>query len=224
MHRYRASGLEFELSAFPEEDLVISEYLRCHKPALGDTVYDVGAHCGVSALELSKLVGSLGRVVCFEPDQVSFEMLLRNTDRHSLSNVICVPMAVAGRTGTAQFQMEGATGSALARHSSRGSCRAEIEVATISLADAFDRWGQPSFIKMDIEGSEVEVLDESRALLRRAAVHFVLDTNHRSPDGGMTTRAVERIFREIGYEVRSERVHGMITTWATPRMLRQGRT
>jgi FkbM family methyltransferase len=216
VHRYRSTGLEFELTAFPEEDSVIEGYFRWHTPAAGDTVYDIGAHCGVSTFALSKRVGSTGRVICFEPDELNYEVLLRNIERHSLSNVTCVKMAVAGRTGKAAFLMEGAIGSALVRHASRGSCAISAEVSTITLAEAFTCWGRPSFIKMDIEGSEVEVLQQSRDLLRGTPVDFVLDTNHRSAEGGLTAPEVDRIFREIGYQVKSEPVYGAMTTWAKP--------
>jgi FkbM family methyltransferase len=222
LHRYRSTGLEFELSAFPEEDSLIDEYFRWFTPPPGATVYDIGAHCGVSSFVLSKLVGPAGRVICFEPDEMNYEVLVRNIQRHRLSNVTCVKLAVAGSTGTAAFLMEGAIGSALVRHSSRSSCAGVSEVATITLAGALERWGRPSFIKMDIEGSEVEVLQESRELLRSNPVHFVLDTNHRISGGGLTCAPVERIFREIGYDVESEKVHGAMTTWAKPRVGNQG--
>ena len=52
------------------------------------------------------------------------------------------------------------------------------EVETITLAGACERFGVPAFIKMDIEGSEIEVLEGARELLRSASIQFALDTDH----------------------------------------------
>ncbi len=68
LQTYAASGLQFEMASFPEEEEALAEYLRWYRPQPGDLVFDIGAHCGVSTYQLSKLVGPEGRVIAFEPD------------------------------------------------------------------------------------------------------------------------------------------------------------
>ena len=213
LQRYRASGLEFEVSSVPEEEDAIKEYFRWYRPAEGDTVFDLGAYCGVSAYALSRAAGDEGRVFAFEPDEGSHVLLLRNIERHGLRNVVPLRLAVAGSAGRAAFMAEGTLGSVLQRHSSRAAMGAVREVETVTLAGAFERFGVPAFVKMDIEGSEVEVLEAAREVLRSTSAQYALDTDHWV-GGRRTTAAVERVFAECGYETLSSDESGFMTTWA----------
>jgi FkbM family methyltransferase len=215
LQTYARSGLQFEMASFPEEDDTIEEYFHWYRPVPGDTVFDIGAHCGVSTYFLSKLVGAGGRVVAFEPDPVNFSLLLRNIERHGLVNVTPLQMAIAGRSANAEFNCEESIGSGLMRHSSRASTGKTILVRTISVQDAFTEWGAPQFCKIDIEGAEIEVISASLEFLRTVRCEFALDTNHRV-DGSLTDRRIEKLFVECGYESESSN-SGMKTTWARPK-------
>lgn len=217
LQTYARSGLQFELASFPEEESAIEGYFHWYLPKPGDTVFDIGAHCGVSTYHFSKLVGREGRVIAFEPDPLNYSLLLRNIARHALENVTPLKIAVAGSRGTATFHCEGTIGSGLSRHSSRASVGTVETVDTITLADAFEEWGSPAFCKIDIEGAEIEVVSAAAAhqMLGQSDTHFALDTNH-FVDGSLTNNAIERVFAACGYEAESSKVEGLMTTWARP--------
>jgi FkbM family methyltransferase len=217
LQTYVRSGLQFELASFPEEDSAIDGYFRWYRPQAGDLVFDIGAHCGVSTYEFSKLVGGTGRVVAFEPDPVNFSLLIRNIERHKLDNVTPVQSAVAGSRGRAGFSCEETIGSKLMRHSSRSSVGRVVMIDTITLEDAFRGLGVPQFCKIDIEGSEVETLSGAQQFLQteRPYSHFAVDTNHLL-EGSLTDARVEELFRASGYEAESSPVSGFMTTWARP--------
>lgn len=210
-----SNGQAFEISSFPEEFASIEAYFAEFTPSPGDLVFDVGAYCGVFTAKLSEVVGSSGRVIAFEPDPLNFTLLERNVARHALNNVTLVNAAVSGRTGTAQFNPEGANGSALSTAISRPSVSGHTEVATLTLEDTCARYGVPSFIKIDAEGAELEILGAAGDFIRSHPIHFALDTCHIR-EGKLTATRVENIFRSIGYEVHTSRVAGYETTWATP--------
>jgi hypothetical protein len=86
-------------------------------------------------------------------------------------------------------------------------------VTTIDLPAACAQFGLPAFVKVDIEGSEVEVLDSSKHFLQGNSINFALDTHHWV-NGTRTTQEVERIFIECGYEAASSDTSGFWTTWA----------
>ena len=215
LQTYRSSGLQFEINTFPEEDTAIEDYFHWYRPKEGDIVFDLGAYCGVSTYSFSKCVGQSGRVVAFEPDASSYALLLRNIDRHRLRNVVPLQLAVAATSGDAEFNQEGTLGSVLSRHSPRATTGITSTVATIDLAAACSRFGLPAYIKVDIEGSEVEVLETSRQFLASNSIQFALDTHHWV-NGTRTTDQVERIFGECGYETTSSNASGFWTTWARP--------
>ncbi len=215
LHTYRGSGLQFELAAFPEEDAIIDAYFRWYKPQPGDCIFDVGAHCGVSTYFFSKGVGPQGRVIAFEPDPVNRSLLLRNIERHHMTNVTVVDAALAANRGHEQFYGEGTIGSCFSRLSSRATVGNLQTVATLTLADAYAKWGDPNLCKMDIEGAEVEVLAAAAELLTSANTQFALDTSH-VVNGRLTAGPIEKLLRACGFEVESAPIAGMMTTWARP--------
>jgi len=217
LQTYRKSGLQFEMASFPEEEESIEEYFRWYRPKPGDTVFDVGAHCGVSTYHLSTLVGPNGRVISFEPDPINYSILQRNIERHGLSNVTAQNIALAGTAGRLQFNSEGTIGSALVSQLFRDSVGSIIEVDALTLSDAFEKWGEPAFCKIDIEGAELEVVANSGDLLRKCQTNFAFDTNHPKENGEMTNGEIEAMFRSYGYEVASE-ANPLLTTWARRRV------
>jgi len=216
IHRYASSGLEFELSAFPEEEEVIREYFQWYRPTAGDRVFDLGAHCGVSTYYLAQSVGPSGSVIAFEPDPICHGLLLRNVKRHGLDNVMVVKKAISGTSGTANFLSEGTIGSSLASNSSRTTMGSVVTVETTSLADACRDYGVPAFIKMDIEGAELEAVAAAKGLLKEYPIHLCVDTNHWV-DGELTAERVEAMFTDFGYEASSSMISGCSTTFARPR-------
>jgi len=98
----------------------------------------------------------------------------------------------------------------------RASAGSTGNVEVISLPDACSRWGVPDFIKVDIEGAELEVLASAREFLTQHSIQFALDTNHWV-NGVRTNAGVERLFAECGYEAESSEEYGFMTTWARKR-------
>ena len=215
LQRYCKTGLEFELASFPEEQEAIEEYFRWYKPVAGDTVFDIGAHCGVSSYEFSQLVGDTGRVFAMEPDPINFALLQRNIARHNLTNVTALQMALSDSNGTASFNSEGTIGSGLVYVFDRPTTGNRVEVETVTLEEAFTRFGTPAFCKVDIEGAEIEVLRQAGGFLAKTPTHLVLDTHH-FVRGTQTTAECETLLRAAGYKVLSSAENGPTTTWAAP--------
>jgi len=213
LQRYR-NGLEFELSSFPEELEAIEEYFHWYKPKPTDLIFDIGAYCGVTAYRLSKQVPE-GKVYSFEPDPGNFGLLIKNIERHGLRNVTPLPFGISGKTGTAAFLAEGTIGSRLEANSTRMTVGDVHSVRTLSLADACARYGIPNFVKVDIEGTEIEMLAAAAPFLNSNPMQLAVDTNHRV-DGELTASAVEQIFRSCGYETESDDSTGFMTTWGRP--------
>ncbi len=217
LFQYRDSGLEFWLPSFPEESSALASYFRDGYPHEGDVVFDVGAHCGVSAYHFSKRVGPAGHVYAFEPDPGSFDYLQRNIALHNLTNVTAVPMAVAGRSGRRSFNSDSSQGAAFSDLVFRGGSSPTRVVEALSLADACTHVGtEPAFVKLDVEGAEIEVIQGAVDFLRTRNIRFALDTSHAARGvlahlrRETTAVAVEQAFAVAGYHATSEGG----TTWA----------
>jgi len=213
LQTFRLSNLVFEVTGFPEEEESILDYFRWYRPRAGETVFDLGANCGLSTYYLSQSVGATGKVYAFEPDKHNFKVLTNNIARHNLTNVVPLQIAISGTSGEMTFFSEGTIGSTLARNSNRPTTGTEEIVTALTLADACKRYGIPSFVKIDIEGAEIEAIAAARELLGKESIQFALDTNHYV-QGELTTGEVERLFRSCGYETMSSKEKGLMTTWA----------
>jgi FkbM family methyltransferase len=69
----------------------------------GMTFVDVGACYGIYTLVASKLVGSGGRVIAFEPTARSYSVLQENIRLNGLGNVGTYQLAISNRPGTSKF-------------------------------------------------------------------------------------------------------------------------
>ena len=213
VHRLRESGISFHLPSIAEEVEAIDDYFRWYQPKQGDLVFDLGPHAGVSTYFLSKAVGPEGRVIAFEPDPVAWASLTKSIADLEMSNVQAIQKAVAGERGRLAFQAEGSLGSALASVSSRPG-QHTVMVDAITFSDACEAaGGAPTFVKMDIEGAELEVISAAQGYLRGKQINFAADTNH-TLGGELTSTRLENLFREVGYDAQSSAQTGFMTTWA----------
>jgi FkbM family methyltransferase len=202
-HKYR-NGLSFELMGLPEEQAAIDEYLRIWDG--GGVVFDLGAYCGVTAYHFAKRAEV---VISVEPDPNNYSCLADNVKRHELKNVTCRQLAISSKNGSEQFSAEGNLGSSLSRLNP-GKCN-RIEVETVTLESILMQYcPNPSLVKMDIEGAEIEVLEGSKDLLSDLhSTRFVVDNCH-FVDGKSVREPLERIFKSVGYKTETN----PICTWA----------
>jgi FkbM family methyltransferase len=213
VHRLRKNGISFHLPSIAEEIEAIDDYFRWYKPQPGDLVFDLGAHAGVSTYFLSQAVGPTGRVIAFEPDPLAWASLTRNIEHLKMGNVQAIQKAVAGQRGRLAFQAEGSLGSALASVSSRPG-GGSVLVDAITFSDACEiAGGAPRFVKMDIEGAELEVIAAAQDYLKGKQIDFAADTNH-TVGGALTSTRLENLFRQAGYRSESSNETGFLTTWA----------
>jgi len=216
LHKYKRNGLSFHFPSVPEDD-VMNAYTHCYTPKPGDIVWDAGAHAGATTCFLSQMVGDKGTVYAFEPDEISQQYLARNLEMHRAANVIVVPCALNSSTGSVAFQADGTMAAGIREYLVySGEGQAKI-VATLSFADACKKLEKvPTYVKMDIEGAEVAVIDGARDFLKENPIYFAIESYHRV-GGEYTYKALERIFRSIDYEVESSDKFGQMFTWARPK-------
>ena len=127
----------------------------------GATVLDVGANAGYYTMLASMLVGPKGRVWAFEPHPENHEFLSRHVRLNDLTNVTVENAAVSNSNGTASFDF--GTGSGTGRLAEHGV----LDVRTVRL-DEFcrERKLEPGFVKIDVEGAELEVLRGADEIIR----------------------------------------------------------
>jgi len=154
----------------------------------GDVVFDVGANAGGLSLMMSRLVGPRGIVIAFEASPRIIDKTHHNLVKAGCSNVTLLHRAVWHTTGSLVYMTPGTY---LNDRIEEG--HGEMAVRTVALDDLAAAGDfRPSFIKVDIEGAELDALRGMKRLLAGVRPALVLE---QSPDD----MRCHQLLMEAGY-------------------------
>lgn len=189
-------------SGLPEPMITAQQYLDFAQLEQGGVVIDLGSYSALTSIVFANAVGAFGRVVALEPDPISFVTARTNVDSYEeatgLKNIELVRAAVAGRTGTLRLSSEGTLGSAAA--SLVGGHRGQvIDVPAYTLDDIAERQNlsKVDFVKIDIEGSEEEVIAASSPFFARFRPKLIIEPHFVR--GVSSEEAIKRMLASYGY-------------------------
>ena len=137
-------------------------------------VFDIGANIG-KTVEQFTLVSD--KVVCFEPNPKLVYELRRKFENFS---VIVDERGVSNKNGVQIFRISNAdTISTLSedwinnsRFTGSYNWDTHVQVETVTLDSIVEEYGEPDYIKIDVEGHEFEVLTSFTKLLPRTLLSF----------------------------------------------------
>jgi len=185
--------------------------------APGNTVLDVGANLGAYAVLFGQWVGAAGRVFAFEPAPEARRGLERHVAINGLDGRVVVrPEAMADKAGTVRFRASGPHGDNRIMRADREAVPDCIDVATTSI-DTFcrERNLQPRFIKVDVEGAELDVLRGARETIAAggASLNLYVEMHpHLWPALGTSRTEIEQELER--QRLRPERLDGRPDVWA----------
>jgi FkbM family methyltransferase len=156
----------------------------------GSVAYDIGAHVGYTALVLAQATLPAGQVHAFELHPATIHLLRRTVDANPDLPIRVHPVGLADRAMNVRLDIGPSFMTHLGGLSETGGlCRVE------SLDDYAGKHqlAPPNFIKMDIEGAEVDCLVGARQLLTQYKPILLIEFHGRHKlDQGM---ALLREFR-----------------------------
>ena len=139
--------------------------------APGATVYDIGANVGFFTMLAARLTGPGGRVVAFEPVPGGAEGIRANAELNGFGNVTVLERA-AGASARRErlFVVSDQSWSHLESRGRHPLATEELEVEVVAIDDlvAAGELPPPDLVKLDVEGSEMDVL---RGMRRTIAEH-----------------------------------------------------
>jgi FkbM family methyltransferase len=129
-------------------------------PFVPETIYDLGANIGAASLYFAAVYPE-ARLYGFEPVPANYEICAMNY--RNLPGSTVFPWAVGARSGVAAFDcLNDPRGGRLSGSvaNPRLHLTGRIEVQTFSIADliGLKKLHPPDFLKIDVEGAEMEVL------------------------------------------------------------------
>lgn len=180
----------------PFEDAELRYLSELVRP--GDTVFDIGANIGLFSVVLGCAVRDEGCVIAAEPVPINALRAKENFELNRLTNVQLVNAAIGAAEGTIRLNLADdlAYPSVVAVAESRGSGES-IEVPLRTLDGLWREIGSPAvrFVKIDVEGAELDVLRGAVQMLRQTHPVLLIEAN--------SSHALDNLRKElepIGYK------------------------
>jgi FkbM family methyltransferase len=170
----------------------VQDYVKYFKPLPTDIIVDCGAHIGSFSVGWAPFVQ---QVYAFEPHPENFATLVANIEENDLQNVIPYNMAVSDYDGEAMMN------EVLPDNSGTNNifCTGEgcMPVPVVRLDNIIT--GPVDFLKIDVEGAEVGVLNGATTILETYHPKIAMEVH-----GGENFRIVREILASYGYTIYSD--------------------
>ncbi len=132
------------------------------------TVIDVGANFGWYSMHFAHLVGKNGKIFSFEPVPETYEELNSNIKLNSFQNIKAFNLALGNKDGAISFGVANFDGgSGASSEFLNYSKRIQTNMRKLDDIIKEEKINKVDFIKLDIEGGELNMLKGSEQLLKR---------------------------------------------------------
>jgi FkbM family methyltransferase len=187
-----------------ESDLTVIKHLITP----GDTVIDIGANFGFYTVYLADLVGSDGGVISCEPIPLTFSFLSHAVRQMKLHQVRLNNCAVSNLPGQA-FMVVPSFDSGVQNYyqarllgndapADRAKRTVPVEVMTLD-AILVAATARTSFIKIDVEGHELQVVMGGETSIRELKPALLIEVSSEPDDTASTAHELVHWLREAGY-------------------------
>lgn len=223
----RNPDYDYQMNPSPISELYFPNFIT-HRE---DEVFiDCGAADGDTVRDFIGRWPKFKSIVAFEPDARNYSKLIRDGDPAGKGRITSLRMAVSDFDGDIEFAANGDYSSHLSAVESRDASGGEtVKVRATYLDKMLDNI-IPTYVKMDIEGSELEALWGARKIIKKHKPVLAICAYHTSdhlweipmlihainPDYKLFFRRYgEGAFETVWYGVSPDRVHDFKLTSAT---------
>lgn len=165
----------------------------------GDVVLDIGANIGFYTNIIANCVGETGMVHSFEPDTSNFNYLRNNTREHK--NVKLNNQAVGSVSGKIKIYTSNEL-NVDHRTYPVENFKSVYEIDAVAIDDYLSNNERVNFIKMDIQGFEIEALMGMKKLIQRCKPKILLEFwPHGIEASGNTVETYFKTLIELEYDI-----------------------
>lgn len=179
--------------------------LFCDKININDIIIDVGANIGYFSILYSKLVGENGKVYAFEPAINTFNKLIKNIKLNSITNIITNQIGIGNKNETLFiFYDKNNIGSSSYVSKEKNSIKEKTIIKKFDSEYKFIK--KINFIKIDVEGFELEVLNGMKETIKKFKPNMVVEYSPRfykknNRDSVKHSLKIFKYFEKIEYKV-----------------------
>lgn len=158
------------------EGAIYFDLEELHLSAAGEYFVDAGGFDGLTTLAFFRWCEGNGHSYCFEADRKNIASIKNKLGENAKCEII--PKALWSETAILSMRMEGSCGSAV---TDKGSDQGMQEVGAAAMDDILG--DKPvTFIKMDIEGAELEAIRGARHIIQEQHPKLAVSIYHKHED------------------------------------------
>ena len=166
-------------------------------PEADEIFIDAGAYNGDTTITFAKWCdGDYRKIYCMEPDELMYEIVKENMRLNKLDRVEAVNKGAYSKKWKTRFYSDVATGSSLI-----SDCGTK-EIETISIDEMVERGEKVTFIKMDIEGAEMEALYGCEGTIARYMPKLAISIYHKEDDLWRIPAYLMKKYQDYRYYIR----------------------
>lgn len=133
---------------------------------------DCGAYVGDTAIKFNKIINKNSKIICFEPDPGNYTKLIENTK--DLGVVTAINAGTWSNNTRLRLDNKGNSASCITEDGAF-----DIEVVSI---DQYVKEDRVAFVKMDVEGSELNSLIGMKQVIERDMPILAISAYHKQED------------------------------------------
>jgi FkbM family methyltransferase len=151
---------------FQFKEIFVKEYYLFEPISKSPVIFDCGANIGISCIFFKKFFPN-AKVKAFEADSSIAEILKNNLEKNSFQDVEVISKAVWIDNDGIEFGAEGSDSGSIYSNKNK------IIVPSVRLKDIIEQEKSIDFLKMDIEGAEIKVIEDCDGSLNRVNNIFI---------------------------------------------------
>ncbi len=192
-------GISKELQVFKTHEPLVTNLLnKTLKP--GMTCIDIGGNIGYYVLQECSIIGKNGRVIAFEPSPRNFNFLNENLKINNISNVESFNFAIGDMSGQKKFLLtEASNSSHIVDDSFEDYDTISVKMMTLDEFLIENNVEKIDFLRMDIEGSEVEAYAGMKQTIKKFKPSILMEV-HNSYLGTKKTIEFLTKLKQDGYD------------------------
>ena len=123
-------------------------------------IFDIGANIGQYAIRFNEQIGNenSGRIICVEPDPGNLSYIYFNKYMNQCKNIEILNVGIAPSIGKMTLYRDISYGGRLSSFKPDKNL-VPFNVETVTIDYLISKYGIPDFVKIDVEGFEIEVLN-----------------------------------------------------------------
>jgi FkbM family methyltransferase len=160
-----------------------------------------GAYFGDQAIPVAVNIKGTGICHTFEPNKNNSDLITENAGLNGLTNVLINNLALWNKSGEKLvFEGEDALASTV---TAAGAADNVLHTITIDDYVAANNVGEVNLLMIDVEGSEIKVLEGAKAMLQKYKPVVVFETHSLYNDwsNGLQNSDSVKLMTDLGYEV-----------------------